>query len=398
MKRVKKIFSFLLIAVLSMALVTGCGNATNGGDSSSEDNSKKLVFSAGDSKVYLDEMMYYILSIEAEYEYVDQMYMSMNGTGFWDMDYEEGKTMRDGVKDYTMELAQMSEIIYQEAVKAGTTLTEEEKTEISENVKSIMENITEEQFKITGLNEELITKIVEKMFIGGKHQEQMIKDFNITEDEIKSGLNFDEYKQYNTQALYISKTTVDDEGNSVDLSEKQLKAAKKSMEEALEKVKAGDAFDKIAESNDDMNVEDNNFTATDEVLSEEYKTEAKKLENDKYSDLVETDDGFYIIKMVDNNSTESYDQAIADATTQKEQEMFDAEYKKIRETYEVTVNDEVWGTIVMGKTTIVETPAEDETTDGEVPADDAAATDNGEAPADDTTATDNGDGAETPAE
>ena len=76
---------------------------------------------------------------------------------------------------------------------------------------------------------------------------------------------------------------------------------------------------------------------------------------------IETDTGFYIIKMVDNNASDAYDTAVTEAISQAEQDAFDAEYENIKKEYTIVVNNKIWDPIVIGKTTIIETATSDNT-------------------------------------
>ena len=357
-KKMKKILSSLLICtlILSMTLITGCSK--KGGS----ENSKKLAVTVGDSKIYLDEMMYYIFMNEYQLDQYDQMYKAYMGTSYWDMEYSEGVTMRDFAKTSTMDMAVQYEILYTEAKKAGYKLTKEEKDTIPTNVDQFMGVITEEQTKKTGLTKEVVEKILEKLMVTSRYIQDTIDKFDIDDEGIKAAVNKDELRQYNTEALYISTSTVDDKGQSKEFTKDEKADAKKKLEAVLEKAKGGDDFAKIVEGKEEIQNQQKNFVVGQGAVSEEYEKLAKGLKNDEVTDVVEAADGYYIIKMVNNNSDEAYQAQVEQKISEEEQKQFEAEYEKIKKDYKITINDEVWDGIVMGETTLIQP---EETKDGD---------------------------------
>ena len=103
--------------------------------------------------------------------------------------------------------------------------------------------------------------------------------------------------------------------------------------------------------------------------------EAMKLANGEISGIVETEEGYYIIKMVDDSATTSYDEAVTAAIDEAEAARFDEEFEKIKEGYDVKINEEVWDKVVLGNNTIVPVSAEDTTTTDDTAAEDTTATD-----------------------
>lgn len=374
MKKFKKIISSALIftLALSMTLVTGCNKVKSGGS----ENSKKLTVTVGDSKVYLDEMMYYIFMNEYQLDQYDQMYKAYMGTSYWDMEYSEGVTMREYAKTSTMDMVVQYEILYAEAKKADYKLTDEEKETLPTNVEQFMGAITEEQLEKTGLTKEIAETVVEKLMVTSRYIQDMIDKFEIDDAAITATVDKEELRQYDTQALFIATSSLDEEGKSVALSDKEKSEAKKKLEAVLDKVKAGDEFDKIVEGQEEIQKQDNNFVVGKGTVSEEYEKLAKSLKNDEVTDIVETADGYYIIKMVNNNSDESYKTAVEEKISAEEQKQFEAEYAKLKETYKITINNEVWDKIVMGETTLIPVEETDAATTEETEAtDDNAATD-----------------------
>lgn len=338
--------------ILSIVVFTGCGK---------KDGSKDLVVSVGDTKVYMDEMMFYIYMTETQLNQIDQMYQAYMGTSYWDQEYSEGVTVREYSKTSTMDMAVQYEILYAEAIKAGNELSDEDKAASKESIGQIMSSLSEAQLEKTGLTEEIVTKVWNKTAISYNYTNNLIEGFDIDDEKIRAGINKSDYKQYDTQSLFISTMKYDEEGKSSEMTDKEKSEAKNKIEALLDKAKAGDDFSTLVTDNEDVTSTDRSFLVNDESTSEEYKEAAMKLKNNQVSEVLEMEDGYYIIKMVEDDSDESYEAAVSEAIKQEENTRFQVAYEELKKNYEIKINNDVWDELEFGNITTapVEEPVEE---------------------------------------
>lgn len=359
MKKTRKVLSLLLISTLAvgMTFMTGC--------SQKEDSTKSVVVTVNDKDIYLSEMMYYIMAVESSGAQYEAAYQQYTGTSYWDQkdpNDPNGKTIREQAKDYVMDTAELYAILYDKAVKDGFTLTDEEKTQAETNADQILTSMSKDQLKLTGFTKELLSQVQQKLTLAGKYHTDLIDKFDIDDEGIKGTIKRDDYKQYKTEFLFVPTTKLDESYNSVELTDDEKTAAKATITAALDKVKAGEEFAAIKGADDKLTTSTLDFVLNDGTAEKAYQDAAFTLENDVFTkDIVETDTGFYIIKMVDNNASDAYDNAVTEAISKAEQDAFNAEYVNIKKEYTITVNSKVWDPIVIGKTTIPETSTSDDT-------------------------------------
>ncbi|BCN30170.1 peptidyl-prolyl cis-trans isomerase [Anaeromicropila herbilytica] len=355
MKNLKKVMSYALIGVLtmSMTLVTGCKKKDSAEKSS--DKLNNVVVTVDDTKIKLKDAMYFIFDTEAMGEYYDQMYKSYTGSGYWDAKGDDGLTNREKAKDYVMDNVVMIDILSKKANEDKLTLTDDDKKTVKTNVKTLLGQVSKEQLKITGFTQKNLEATLEKMAVAGKYYDKMIKGFNIDKEAIKAGIKKADYRQYNTDYILFPTTKTDASGKAVALSDKEKKEALKNAQEALTSLKAGKSFADLKKTYTTATSDSKNFTDSDQNTDAAYKKAAKLLNNKEFSNVVEGTDGYYVIQMTNNNSSEAYDTAVDQAVQTETGKQFDAAYKKLKKNYKVTVNKKVWDTITMGKTTIVQT-------------------------------------------
>lgn len=348
MKKFKQVKSILILTLLVcvMAFTSACSKKVA--------PSTQLVVTVAGTEIYLDEMMYYIYALEAEGNYYDQLYKQMGGGSYWDLEYTPGVTMREHSKQNLIDSVVMYEVLYDKALEAGFTITDEEKEEANSYSSQIMENLSVEQLKITGLTKDLLSKVQEKLIVSEKYYTSIKETIELNEEEIKASVDFDKFRQYNTEYLFISSYKVDENNGNVKMTSDELKTAKATLEKALSKAKLGTDFETIISEYPEITTSTQNFIFGANDLESEYQDAAIVLDNGEItSKVVETANGYYIIKMLDKESRESYDEAVAIALANAEEEAFQAQYEEIEKDYEVVVNEEVWDKIVIGNTTYV---------------------------------------------
>lgn len=345
MKKSKRIISRLLVFTLiaGMMFAAGCSKKTN--------STGDLVVTINNDKLYMQDMMYFIYAMESQGQVYAQYY-----PGYWDLEYSKGVTMRDQMKQSVMDAAVMWEILYMKSKEANNTLTADEKKTIKTNAESVMTQLKDkkEQLELTGFTTENLVKTQEKLQIADKYYQSVIDSLNIKEDDVKSTVDREKYRQYNTEYLFAATTKYDENSKSVDLTDEEKAAAKAAINTALADAKAGKEFADIAKGNDKLTTSTLNFVKDDNKAEEAYQTAALKLENNTISDgIIETKSGYYIIKMKDNNNSESYDAAVKEALTKAQNDAFSKKYEdEIKKAYTITVNDKVWSKVVMGETTV----------------------------------------------
>ena len=277
------------------------------------------------------DAMYDIYTIETMY----------NSYGMdWDQDSGDGDTLADSAKDSIMDDLKEREILVMQAEKDGTTLTDDDKSEVDETVSSTMENMSDSAKKVKGLSESYVRKAVEKVKLAEREKQVIIDGFDIDDDSIKAGVSKTDFRQYTLQYYTISKKDESDESSDDSEETKMkddeaLKKAKEDMEALRKKALASDDFeglitDSDSDGSDDetgAQFADHKLIETDEdFLDEDLRKTVKAMTNDSISEVIETDDAYYLIKMVNNNDSEAYDNEVNSQIENEENTQYQTYY------------------------------------------------------------------------
>ena len=309
----------------------------------------------------IKDLGYYVYEAEAQGESMSSLYAQFYGEGYdyWNAEMgDDGSTAADVAAETVISEATEVFILYQQAVADGYSATDEDNTTVTDNLNSTMENMTKKQKMIKGLSEKEMREVILKQTIGERYKKDKIASLGIDYDAIKKDINKKDYKQYDFQYYMISTKTETDEGQQ-DMSKEEKAAAKEKMEAFLTTATGAEDFatifgndengeaitqneEGIAYHGDGQLIEKDGFDAKiDKVI--------KKLKVGDVSEVLEGEDGYYIIKMTDDSSTASYDNAVQEAINSEEESAFDEEYTtNIEPNYTVNVDYDVWDTVKIG--------------------------------------------------
>lgn len=250
---------------------------------------------------------------------------------------EDGDTYADVAKKSIMDSIKQREILYMAALKEGLSLTDEEKKTVKKNIESTRKNMTDKQKEMKGLDVATLTTVLEKEALGNKYKQQVIAGLNIDEAALKKTVSKKDYRQYTLQYYTFAKTEAtgtNTEGKAKDA--KVVAQGKKDMAALLVKAtKAKDFTKDIIKDSDKDNTDDKtgisygtkDLIETDtDFLNAKTLKKVKKMKNNTISEVLETKDAYYIIKMVNNNDPAAYESQCNSVVEQEKESQFNTKY------------------------------------------------------------------------
>lgn len=310
-----------------------------------------------DGKGYtLRDLSYYFYTVESKYNYYDSVF---GGNGaYWDMTVDEktGQTVRDASKQEVIKLALFNEVLYNQAITDGYALTAEENKTISDNVSSLLSSqIAPADIRKNNFSKAYLTKVIGKITLAERYRQDRIEELNIDDEKIKEGIKYEDYRQYDIETISISTKTTDADGKTVDLTADQKQAAYDKLKGVYESAKTTQDWSTLVpEKETELTYKsDDSFIKTDTRFSEDMKAKMTAMNNGDISDIYEEENAYYIVRMVNNNSSESYDNAVTDAITKAEDDAFSDKFdKEILPKHPNTVIDKALKRYKMGTITV----------------------------------------------
>lgn len=310
---------------------------------------KQIAVTVGDMDVSMCEALYLIYSMEVKGNNYALYYAANFGGDYWEMVYDEaGRTTRDVYKDETMDMLIQYAVLYDCAIESGMGLTAEEQKENVAYVEGLKQMLTAEETERGGFTAESLLKTCSWIKLGEKYYSKITENLGITKDSIRETINKDDYKEYKTEYLYLSTTYYDENYNvcQEDDSVKEERMAR--MWDYYEQVEDGVLFETLAAKEDDLMYNVRTFLADSQQAETAYMEAAEQLANGQMCGPVQTEYGIYLIRMLNDDYTATYDVAVDEKYELERSEAFEAAYQVLLENYEITINHEVWDEVLMG--------------------------------------------------
>lgn len=328
----KKIAAMLLAAaMLTSFTVTGCG--------SSKVNAQAVAATLDGKEISMG-----VANFMAQYQaaQTDLYFLSYYGEDMWNSDSGDGTTMTDSVKDSVMENIRECYLMDAHAADYQIELAEEEKTAITQAASKFLADNSAEAVNKMGATQE----IVEEMLRLNKIQSKMRAAI---QEEIDTNVSDEECAQKTFSYVRFDKTTASDTATD-DTTADSAEAGKDNKETAEQFLEnAGDDMEQAAKDKEytiqtcsygagDLNEDDNTTSMDIEVLKA-----ADKLKEGKLSDtVIETNNGYYVIRMDSTDDKEAAKTKKESILTQRRNDKYSETVESYKESSDWKINENEW--------------------------------------------------------
>lgn len=303
-----------------------------------ENDYKELVVTVGDQKVYYSEAMIYFQYIKAKYE-------SYFGSEIWAYDFT-GKTFEEMAKEEIMNMITQTKIISGKAAEYNVVLTEEEENGIRVSATDFLEDVTEEDKLLYGLNQE----VVENFYRDNKLYERV---YDAATMNVNTDVSNEDAKQITIQYVYVPTVTVDDKEEVTPFSEAEKEKALIKVNELLESAKETTDFSHFAQINSSSSDIEKTFGKTDKGIS--YSEEAFNLKTGELSDIIETDEGYYILYCVSDYNEDATLEKKESIIASRQNLSFQSLFEEWATKEKIEIKEKIWSTMRLANITEQET-------------------------------------------
>ncbi len=327
----------------------------------------KVVLKVNNTKLTMDDMMYPIYERESAYLPYNEMYQMYTGKSIWENNYMGSDrnitstvTNAIGIKQEVIDTETEYEILYQEAKKAGYKLSADDKKDVQEEVSKALKGLSFTQKLRLNISKGKLTKRFERRKLADNYKDAETKELDKTVDEKAAvkDISKKDYREYKVQCYAFSNTTTDSDGNTKKLSDSEKSKLGKELQALYKKAADAKDFSKLLkdDSKSDIKFSDTSFTEKDGwsmVTDKRLLKQIKAMKKGEISEVIKDEKSGYVlfVKMVDNNSQDSYKKACDSAVESAQNDAYDKWYQGILENYKVSTNSDVWGDVTIGSVT-----------------------------------------------
>lgn len=322
-----------LIALLLFSL-TACGGSEEESTANKEETGKAAAEGAlmvvGNESISYEEAFAYIYMLKQQYE-------PGMSEDIWSFQVEDGVTFEDYAKEKIVNELTQLKIICQEAEKLEIALDEDEVQEAKNMASRFMETVSTEDATEYGLTEELMASVYEDHILAQKVYE-------ISTNEVDTNISDEEAKQITVQYLMVMTKGTDKNGQKVDMTAEEKKAAKKKAKSLYKKAKDLDSsFYAFADTNTDANEVEITFGKSD--MPEDFGEAAMDLKTEEMSKLIKGRNGYYIVYCVSDFDEEATIAKKEETIAKQQDEMFRQKYAEWSENKKLIISTALWDEI-----------------------------------------------------
>lgn len=287
---------------------------------------KDEVFRIETMSCMLPEIMVYLTNTQDQYE-------SVFGREIWKTDLN-GVTLEENIKETV--LAQLAQIKTMNllAQKYGVTLDENELKMVQDAAEEYYESLNETERDILQADEETINQLYAEFALANKVYEYIIKDIN---PEISD----DEARNITVQYVLIKTYIRDGTGKKIEYSENARQDVLRQSEQILEMARQeGSDFEELVLQYSEG--EKGSISFGKGEMEPAFEEAAFNLATGEVSEIVETGQGYNIIKCINTFNREETDANKVKIVEQRREEVFGQEYDAFITSLTRTLNEPLW--------------------------------------------------------
>ena len=319
-------------AVVAACVLVSCGLSACG---SSEKETpvnlltgfgKNELFRVGDKSCSVPEYMIFLANTQNQYE---QVY----GSEIWDVALGE-VTLEENVKDTVLARIAQIKTMSLLAIEKGISPSEAQTAAIQGAAEAYYASLSEKEIEVLGTTRDMIAGLYQEYFMANQIYQQII-------DSVDPEISDDEARTITVDQIHMKTYTIDSQGTRMEYSTTMRAEVEEDMYDILEfATEDGRDFTELAAKYNEADSVRWSFRKgeVDAVVEEA----AFALATDQISNVIQTEDGYYLLKCISTFDREQTDANKQLIIQQRKNQAFGKEYDAFVESLSKKLNDKLW--------------------------------------------------------
>jgi len=287
---------------------------------------KNELFRVGEVSCTVPEYMVLLTNTQNQYE-------SVYGRQIWEVKMGE-ITLKDNVKDTVLAKVAQIKTMSLMAQKRGLSLTEEQRGNVQSAAAEYYGSLSETELTALGVTLQEIEGLYEQYALANVVYQQIV-------DGVDPEISDEEARTITVDQIHMKTYTIDSQGTRIEYSQTMKAEVEEDMYDILEfATEDGRDFTELAAKYNEADTVRISFRKGD--VHAAIENAGFSLETEEVSDVIETQDGYYLLKCIstyDKEQTEANKQLIAQ---ERKNEAFGKEYDAFVENLSKTLNEKLW--------------------------------------------------------
>ena len=295
---------------------------------------KNEVFRIEDMSCTLPEAMVYLINTKNRYE-------SVYGREIWNVSLD-GVTLEENIKETVLAQLAQQKTMNLLARQNGVALSEEEEARVMQAAETYFQSLSEEEKSALQITVKDVEELYREYALARKVYQYTIKDIN---PEISD----DEARTITVQYIYFRTCILDGTGKKIEYSEEEKQEILRKAEEVRFQLKNEEAdFEELILKYSDS--EEGTCSFGKGEKDQAFEDAAFNLETDEISDIVETPDGYYLIKCISTFNRTETDANKVKIVEKRREEVFGQEYEDFVAALTRNLNEDLWQSVSLAGT------------------------------------------------
>lgn len=345
--KARRLLPLLMAAVLGVSVLMGCGNSID---------AKSVGATLDGTEITMGFMNFMAKYQQAIY---DGQFSSMFGDqDIWSQDlFGEGTDTETSVKKSVSENIENFYVLEKHMADYKVEITDEELAKMDEAAETFMNDNSKKAIKQLGATKEYVKEMLRLSTIQSKMRSAM-------DAEVDTNVTDEEAAQKKISYVQVGcKSKTDENGETVDYTDEEKANIKKEVEAF--QAAAADDFKTAAEnagytaSEATFGDKDESYTLDDAVIEA-----AKKLKEGEISEVISTDDNYYVVRMeslFDEEATENKKKSIV---TDRKNDHYTEVLDGYKENVKYELNEDEWAKVKFDELFSIKAAQTEEEADG----------------------------------
>lgn len=289
-----------------------------------------VIMVVGDAKITYSEIVVYMLMLKQQYEPVFT-------DGIWDFSVNSEENFEDMAKDEIINQIARLKIMGFKASSLEVSLNSEEKLDIEDDAVEFLQNISMEDQKKYGINQELVETIYKDNYLAQKV-------FDVVVSDVDTNVSDEEAIAARVKQIKVIFNGTNRKGEVLTGEQEDKDKAKKEadiMQDAL--ANKGKEFDFYCDKYSDAANEEIRIMKGGDT--EPALEVALSMENNTYSDVIEGEDAYYILYCIDSADNSMLEENKKVIVKRRQDECFGELYEKWIGQYDTYIVTDLWNMI-----------------------------------------------------
>ncbi len=287
------------------------------------------LFRIGDVSCTLPEYMIYLTNMQNKYE-------DVLGKEIWQVTFED-TTLEENIKDIALARIAQMKSIYLLAKEEDVELTEEEQERVNQAAEEYFSSLNDTEKEILDISEWDVQRLYTQYALAEKVYNKIVA-------EVNPEISDDEARTVTVEQIHIKNYTTDVAGNRIEFSVSMKDDCLETMQEIREMlVTEGADFTTLAgKYSEDEKIQ---YSFQRGQVPVEIEEAAFALQTDEISEIIECEQGYYLLKCISTLDREQTDENKLLIVEKRKQEAFAGVYDVFVESLARRLNDKMWAKV-----------------------------------------------------